>query len=79
MSTAIVIAGQGLQQASLWAVVVAVVAAVWVPVDTTRSTLTGHTGPVVAVAISPDGTWLATASHGRTLRIWDAVTGRSQP
>ena len=26
-----------------------------------RATLTGHTGPVTAVAIAPDGTWLASA------------------
>jgi WD40 repeat protein len=35
-----------------------------------RPTLTGHTDPVDAVAISPDGTWLATASRDGTARIW---------
>ena len=29
-----------------------------------------------AVAVTPDGTWLATASHDRTARIWDAATGQ---
>jgi WD40 repeat protein len=28
-----------------------------------------------AVAISPDGSWLATTSDDRTARIWDATTG----
>jgi WD40 repeat protein len=28
------------------------------------------------VAISPDGTWLATASNDKTARIWDAQTGQ---
>jgi WD40 repeat protein len=35
-----------------------------------RATLTGHQGWVNAVAIAPDGTWLATASDDDTLRIW---------
>jgi WD40 repeat protein len=39
-----------------------------------RATLTGHTGPVTAVAIAPDGAWLATASDDRTARIWDPAT-----
>ncbi|MEV7738866.1 NB-ARC domain-containing protein [Streptomyces sp. NPDC088921] len=38
--------------------------------------LTGHTGLVSAVAISPDGTWLATGGDDRTVRIWDAATGQ---
>ncbi|WP_236242533.1 NB-ARC domain-containing protein [Streptomyces sp. CC228A] len=39
-------------------------------------TLTGHTGTVHRTAVAPDGTWLATASEDRTVRIWDSATGR---
>ncbi|WP_217240966.1 WD40 repeat domain-containing protein [Streptomyces sp. AC555_RSS877] len=33
-------------------------------------TLTGHTGPVAAVAFSPDGAWLATTGTDSSVRIW---------
>ncbi|MFJ4931606.1 NB-ARC domain-containing protein, partial [Streptomyces sp. NPDC088736] len=40
--------------------------------------LDGHIGPVRTVAISPDGTWLATGSDSdASVRIWDAATGRT--
>ena len=39
---------------------------------------TGHTSWVTAVAIAPDGTWLATASDDGTVRIWDAATGQQR-
>ncbi|WP_157180373.1 NB-ARC domain-containing protein [Protofrankia coriariae] len=39
--------------------------------------LAGHTGRVTALAIAPDGTWLATGSYDdATVRIWDRSTGR---
>ena len=34
-----------------------------------------HGSRVVAVAFSPDGKWLATASYDETARVWDAATG----
>jgi hypothetical protein len=40
-----------------------------------RRTLAGHKGPVTAVAIAPDGTWLVTTGSDGTARIWDADTG----
>jgi hypothetical protein len=42
------------------------------PSDALIRVLTGHTDPVNAVAISPDGTWLATGSNDKTVRTWNA-------
>ena len=42
---------------------------------TQRHTLTGHTSAVNAVAVAPDGTWLATSTNDATVRIWDPATG----
>ena len=41
-----------------------------------RSTLRGHSDSVRAVAYSPDGKRVATASMDKTAKIWDAVTGK---
>ena len=43
-----------------------------------RVTLTGHRAYVRAVAVAPDGTWLATASDDGTARIWDVGTGQQR-
>ena len=44
-----------------------------------RAALTGHTRGAVAVAVAPDGSWLVSGGGDRTVRIWDAATGRSGP
>ena len=45
--------------------------AIWRPGEQTPSTvLEGHKAPVVALAVSPDGTTLASASWDHTARLW---------
>jgi WD40 repeat protein len=45
------------------------------PMNALKRTLTGHAFLVTACAISPDGTWLLSASADGTLKIWDAASG----
>ena len=54
----------------------------WPPPDlpspALRRVLVGHTGEVMALAVAPDGSWLASGSWDKTVRIWDPVTGRER-
>ena len=52
---------------------------IWDPhTGQTRHTLTGHTSAVPALAVAPDGTWLASAGDDDTVRIWDPHTGQTR-
>ncbi len=50
--------------------------AVWQPDQPVPAlTFQGHTAPIVSLAISPDGTTLASASWDRTVRLWPLAGG----
>jgi eukaryotic-like serine/threonine-protein kinase len=38
--------------------------------------LQGHENTAECLVYSPDGRWLATGSHDRTIRVWDTTTGQ---
>ena len=41
-----------------------------------RQVLSGHTGEITALAVSPDGYFFASGSSDRTLKLWDVATGQ---
>ena len=41
-----------------------------------KQTLSGHRGTVYSVALSPDGSTLASGSYDHTIRLWDLHTGK---
>ena len=47
------------------------------PHDAVVRVLTGHTNWVIALAVAPDGGWLASAGNDTTVRIWDLDTGQT--
>jgi WD40 repeat protein len=55
---------------------------VWLPLGAGEKTIKpdvvykGHTDAVYAVAFSPDGKFLVTASFDNTLKLWEAATGK---
>jgi WD40 repeat protein len=48
------------------------------PHDALVRVLAAHTAGVRALAIAPDGGWLASSGNDRTVRIWDPATGQSR-
>jgi WD40 repeat protein len=48
------------------------------PGPSLRRVLVGHSGAVRAVAVAPDGTWLASGSDDMTVRIWSTNTWQEQ-
>ncbi len=54
--------------------------AIWKAGETQpRTVLRGHTAPVVSLAVSPNGTMLASASWDRTVRLWRLAGANSSP
>src|SRR5262245_57111152 len=56
--------------------VVLLVLAVPAAAQKERMTLQGHTGPVNAVGVSPDGKRVVAAGDDKTISIWDIGSGK---
>lgn len=50
--------------------------AIWQPGTDPRAAMLGHGGPITGLAFTPDGLRLVSGSWDRTVRLWDARTGR---
>lgn len=48
------------------------------PLAVLERKLTGHTEWVTSVVVSPDGKWVASGSHDKTVKIWDLENGECQ-
>ena len=48
------------------------------PHDALLRVLIGHTSSVEALAVAPDGAWLASTGDDQTVRIWDPHTGHTR-
>ena len=46
-------------------------------IGTTGGPFTGHVCGVAALAVAPDGSWLASGGYDGTVRVWDATSGNA--
>src|ERR1700736_1239626 len=46
------------------------------PPDNLAATLKGHTESVYSTAFTPDGKYVVTGSFDKTIKVWDAATGK---